>query len=176
MPSSSPARPAAEKTLLTILNGAPMFPPFPGLLFQQPIPGSQLTMPYAPALGQAPGTGILTSTGTAVNNVTTATQFAAGVLQPDGVTRTLLGSMAGRVYLVQAIAAGFLMGSESPKIGTGDYWTVATQTTVPPVGGTFPGVPLAAGEKCTIIMQPTQGWLQWISSSGTASLVCTEML
>jgi hypothetical protein len=173
MPSTNPGRPANEKDLVTILNGAPMFPAFPGLQFGQLIPGSAQTVTYA--LGQAPGTGILTSTGAAVNNVTTATPFATGALQTDGVSRALSGSMAGRVYLVQAVAAGSLMASDSPKVGTGDYWTVALNTVVPPVAGTFPGVPLNAGDVRLLIMGPTTGWLQWISSSGTASLVCTEL-
>ena len=46
----------------------------------------------------------------------TATPFAKGNLNGDG-TYSLQGSMAGRVYLLQAIAAGFLMASDSPKVG-----------------------------------------------------------
>lgn len=174
MPSTNPSRPQNEKDLATLLNGAPMFPAFPGLQLGQPIPGAQLKMQYA-TLGQAPGTGILTSTGVAVNNVTTAVPFATGNLDTATNTRSLLGSMAGRVYLVQAIAAGFLMASDSPKAGQPDYWTVATQATVPPAAGTFPGVPMNAGDVRILIMGQTTGWLQWISSSGTASLVCTEL-
>ncbi len=165
MPSSSPARPAAEKTLLTILNGAPMFPAFPGLQFGQLIPGTNFQLQYQ--LGQAPATGILTSTGAAVNNVTTATPFATGTLDSVTNTRSTVGSMAGRVYLV--------MASDSPNVGQPDYWTVALNTTVPPASGRFPGVPLLAGDVRIIIMAPTTGWLQWISTSGTASLVCTEL-
>lgn len=174
MPGSlSPGRPPNEKDLMTLLNGVPMFPAFPGLLFGQPIPGTAQKVQYA--LGQAPGTGILTSTGAAVNNVTTATPFATGSLDTTTNIRSLAGSMAGRPYLVQAIAAGFLMGCDSPKIGGPDYWTVATQATVPPAAATFPGVPLVAGDVRLLIMGQTTGWLQWISSSGTASLVCTEL-
>lgn len=173
MPSTNPGRPQNEKDLVTLLNGAPMFPVFPGLQLGQLIPGSQQTLSYQ--LNQGPGTGILTSTGAAVNNVTTAVPFATGTLQPDNVTRTLAGSMAGRVYLVNAVAAGSLMASDSPKIGGPDYWTVALNTTVPPVAATFPGVPLNAGDVRILIMLPTTGWLQWISTTGTASLVCTEL-
>lgn len=172
MPSTNPGRPPTDKDLTFTLNGSPMFPPFPGLAFGQVIPGAGSAMSYS--LGQAPGTGIITSTGTAVNNITTATPFAQGALQPDGVTRALRGSMSGRTYLVQAIAAGFLMPSDSPFVGSQQYWTVATQATVPPALGTFPGVPMSAGDVRILIMSPTCGWLQWISSSGTASLVCTE--
>lgn len=173
MPSSNPARPANEKDLVTLLNGAPMFPLFPGLANGQPIPGTPANVSYL--LGQAPGTGILTSTGVAVNNLTTATPFAQGTVNADGTTRQLLGSMAGRVYLVQAVAAGSLMASDSPLVGDPRYWTVALNTTVPPVAATFPGVPLNAGDVRILIMLSTCGWLQWISASGTASLVCAEL-
>lgn len=175
MASTNPARPAAEKTLLTQLNGAPMFPPFPGLIQGQAIPGNPAATMQT-LLGRQPATGILTSTGTAVNNLTTATPFAVTPVGSDGLTRPLTGSMAGRVYLVHAIAAGFLMPSESPLVGDPRYWTVATTTTVPPAANTFPGVPMNAGDVRELVMLPTQGWLQWISSSGTASLVCWENL
>lgn len=163
----------SERDLVTILNGAPMFPQFPGLLSPGAlVPG---TMSLAPTLAnQFPGTGILTSTGTAVNNLTTATPFAQGNLNSDG-TRTLLGSMAGRTYLVNAVASGSLMASDSPLIGSTAYWTVALNTTVPPLANTFPGVPLQAGDVRILIMSPNTGWLQWISASGTASLVVTEL-
>lgn len=170
--SFSPARPPNERDLIHALNGAPMFPAFPGLQFGQLIPGT--TTPYTYSLGQAPATGILTSTGAAVNNVTTATPFATGTLDSNG-NRSLMGSMAGRVYLVQAVASGSLMACDSPRIGVGSYWTVALNTTIPPAAGTFPGVPLGAGDVRILIMGPTTGWLQWISTSGTASLVCTEL-
>lgn len=168
----SPGRPSTERDLIQVLNGAPMFPLFPGISVGSLIPGTTNTLNYAP--GQAPATGILTSTGTAVNNITTATPFAVGNVDASG-NRQLQGSMAGRVYLVQAIAAGFLMASDSPLVGVPQYWTVATQATVPPAAGTFPGAPLNAGDVRLLIMGPTTGWLQWISSSGTASLVCTEL-
>lgn len=173
MPGSlSPARPPNERDIALLLNGAPMFPQFPGLQFGQLIPGT--TTQYSYALGQAPATGILTSTGAAVNNVSTATPFATGTLDQNG-KRTLMGSMAGRVYLVQAVAGGSLMPSDSPWVGNPNYWTVALNSTVPPVAGTFPGIPLNAGDVRVLIMQSTTGWLQWISASGTASLICTEL-
>jgi hypothetical protein len=174
MGSTNPARPAAEKTLMLQLNGAPMFPPFPSMAQGAYIPGNPLVT-FEAMLGKQPASGILTSTGTAVNNLTTAVKFAETPLANDGVTRPLLGSMAGRVYLVHAIAAGFLMPSESPLINDARYWTVASTATVPPAANTFPGVPMAAGDVRELTMLSTQGWLQWISSSGTASLVCWEL-
>lgn len=173
MPSTNPQRPQAEKTLLTQLNGAPMFPPMPGVPQGSPIPGNP-TVTTQTMLGVQPASGILTSTGVAVNNLTTATPFGVTTLQADGLTRPLLGSLAGRVFLVHAIAAGFLMPSESPLVNDPRYWTVATTATVPPAANTFPGVPLNAGDVRELVMLPTQGWLQWISSSGTASLVVWE--
>lgn len=175
MGSTNPGRPSAEKTLLQQLNGAPMFPPFPGLTQGQSVPGNP-TVTVQTLLGVRPATGIITSTGTAVNNLTTATPFGVTPLANDGLTRPLLGSMAGRVYLVHAVAAGFLMPSESPLVGDPRYWTVAGTGTVPPAANTFPGVLLAAGDVRELTMLSTQGWLQWISSSGTASLVCWELL
>jgi hypothetical protein len=175
MGSTNPARPAAEKTLLTQLNGAPMFPPFPGLGQGQLVPGNP-SATMQTLLGVQPASGVLTSTGAAVNNLTTATPFAVTPVAADGFTRPLIGSMAGRVYLVHAIAAGFLMPSESPLVNDGRYWTVASTATVPPVVNTFPGVPMNAGDVRELVMLSTQGWLQWISASGTASLVCWELL
>lgn len=173
MASTNPARPAAEKTLITQLNGAPMFPPFPGLTQGQAIPGSPVVTVQT-LLGVQPATGILTSAGTAVNNLTTATPFGVSPVANDGITRPLIGSMAGRVYLVHATAAGCLMPSESPLVNDPRYWTVALTSTIPPVALTFPGVPFAAGDVRELVMLPTQGWLQWISASG--SLICWELL
>lgn len=168
----SPGRPSTDRDMAQLLNGAPMFPTFSGWQQGTAIPGTAgLKYVYSPS--QAPGTGVLTSGGTAVNNITTASSFATGLL-PDG-TWGLQGSMAGRVYLVQAVAAGFLMAAESPLVGQPSYWTVAVNTTIPPVAGTFPGVPLSAGDVRIVTMAPTAGWLQWISVTGTASLVCTEL-
>jgi hypothetical protein len=175
MPSFSPSRPFNEKDLVTLVNGAPMFPPFPGLQNGQLIPGTQGQFFYAPYV--APATGILTSSGTAVNNVSnggTSAAFATGTLNADG-TRTTLGTLAGRTLAVKATAAGFFMPSDSPLVGSPTYWTVATDATIPPTAGTWPGIPIAAGEVKTLIMLPTTGWLQWISTTGTASLEVWEM-
>lgn len=175
MASSNPGRPFNEKDLLTLVNGAPMFPLFSGLTQGSAIPGANgATIPYNTTF-QSPGSGVLTSTGTAVNNITTATPFAMGAPTTGGPFNPL-GSMAGRVYLVNAVAAGSLMASDSPLVGQPSYWTVALNTTIPPAANTFPGVPLNAGDVRLIIMGQTTGWLQWISSTGTASLVCTELL
>lgn len=170
MSTYSPGRPATERDIALLLNGAPMFPTFPGIQMGQLIPGTQLQLNYQP--GKGPASGILTSAGTAVNNITTATPFAVGNQNGDG-TYSTQGSMAGRVYLVQATADGALMASDSPLIGVPQYWTVALNSTIPPLAQTFPGVPMSAGDVRILIMTQSTGWLQWVSSSG--SLVCTEM-
>lgn len=145
MAAYNPGRPPSERDLVLLLNGSP-----------QPC-------------------GILTSTGTAVNNTTTATTFKTGV-DPTGAFSVLKDSLAGRVLLVYATAAGFLLPSTTATIGVPTVTTVATSSTIPPAANTFPGVPIAAGEVKSLIMLPTEGWLQFISSSGTASLIVLEML
>lgn len=144
MSAYSPGRPPNERDLVLLLNGSP-----------SPL-------------------GILTSTGSAVNNTTTATTFNTGV-QPDGTFLATSASLAGRVLLVSATAAGFLLPSSSAAMAAPNT-VVATSSTIPPTGGTFPGVPVAASEAKSLIMLSQQGWLQWISSSGTASLIVWEML
>jgi len=150
MSAYSPGRPPNERDLVMLLNGSPQV------------------------------TGILTSTGSAVNNVTTATPFLTG-LQPDGsynasVKNGVTASLAGRVLLIHAVAAGYLLPSSSPLVGSPTATTVATTGTIPPAANTFPGVPISAGDVRELIMQPNEGWLQWISSSGTASLVVWELV
>jgi hypothetical protein len=125
------------------MNGGPMFPVFPGLVFGSTIPGTLYTLAYSQA-AQGPATGILTSTGTAVNNITTATPFATGLLDANGTTRMLNGSMAGRTYLVTAVAAGSLMCCDSPIIGTPAYWTVALNSTIPSGRCNVPGYPVGS--------------------------------
>lgn len=144
-PSYSPGRPPSAKDLELLLNGDP-----------QPL-------------------GILTSTGTAVNNLTTTVPFNTGNLLPNGL-RTLSGSLAGRVLAVYATAAGFFLTSSTPLIAIPTVLTVATSGTIPPVVNTFPGVPISAGEVKFVTMSPTSGWFQWISTSGTASMVFLEMI
>lgn len=135
----TPGRPATERDISLRLNGSP-----------QPL-------------------GILTSTGSAVNNDTTATPFCN---EESATTVTL----KGKVLLVSATAAGFLLTSTSADISVPTVTTVATSATIPPAAATFPGVPVAAGEVKELIMLPGEGFLQWISSSGTASLIVWEML
>jgi hypothetical protein len=145
MPSSSPGRVAAEKTLLLTLNGDPQF------------------------------LGLIQSTGSAVNNASTTTPFNTGTLQADGFSRSLVGSLAGRVLLLQTTAAGLVLASPSPLINDQRAQTVAQQT-APVAASAAPGVALASGERVIITMLPTSGWLQWLPVSGSANLFVWELL
>lgn len=117
--------------------------------------------------------GILTSSGTAVNNLTTAVPFNA-----PAATGAAAGTvtLAGKMLLVHATAAGFVLPATSSDINIPTATTVATTSTIPPVAATFPGVPIAAGEVKSLTMLPGEGYLQFISASGTASLVVLELL
>jgi hypothetical protein len=148
MPSYNPGRPPSYQDLNLNLHGDP-----------QPL-------------------GILTSSGSTVpvNNVTTATPFKTGNLLADGVSRSLLGSLSGRVLLVAATAAGVLLTSSSPQISVSTVTTVALWTTIPPLANTFPGVLINTNEIKDLTMLPGSGWLQWLSNSGSASLIVWELV
>lgn len=109
--------------------------------------------------------GALVSTGVGVNNATTATPFNATQMSPQ----SLGGTLAGKVLLIQASAAGFILPSASNAI------TIATQTTIPPLPGTFPGVQVAANTAQIVLMRPDTGWLQFIPSAGSANLLVWEL-
>lgn len=113
--------------------------------------------------------GVIVSTGAAVNNTNTANPFNAVATTAN----SLAGTLAGKVLLVQASAAGFLLGAVS---GSVPLPLVATQTAVPPLGNTAPGVQLAANTAQIVVMQSAQAALQWISSSGTANLFVWELI
>lgn len=167
MAANSPGRPDAEKTIIMRANGSP----------QAPLPGNP-PAPLAQTTNAAGGiSGFLTSTGTAVNNFTTAVPFATGSADAGVTFRIQQCSLAGRVLTVSATAAGFFLPSNTPVLNNPNVgWTVATTATVPPTLGTWAGIPIAANEVKSLIMLPTEGWLQFISSSGTATLWVWEML
>lgn len=96
--------------------------------------------------------GTLTSTGTTVNNATTAVPFypAAGQTEP---------SLAGRAVLIQATAAGYVI-PVTTSAGT------ASSTTA---------IYLSPNDPKTYRMSMEHGYLAWISVTGTASLVVFEL-
>ena len=122
----APLRPPTERDMIHLLNGVP-----------NPL-------------------GALVSTGTTVNNATTATPFA----YQQTATQSLAGTLAGRVLLLYPSAAGFILSAPSAAI------TMATTQILPPWTTLFPGLPLAATTSVIITMPPNQGWLQWASTTG----------
>lgn len=149
-PKWLPGRPPNEKDLLTCLNGDPQF------------------------------LGILTSSGTTapVNNVSTATPFKRGRLLDSllGTRAADADSLSGRVLLISATAAGVFLTSDTPLINTPSVTTVALRSVIPPAANTMPGDLMNADETKILIMLPGNGWLQWLSNSGSASLIVKELV
>lgn len=135
---SGPGRPPNERDLFLFLNGCPVF------------------------------LGALASTGTAVNNSTTATPFnntplgtiASPAVGPVNFTNTL----AGKTIMLQATAQGVILPWTDSNI------TIAGQTT-PVTPGTYPGILVGALERVIMIMLPNMGWLQWLPD-GAATANC----
>lgn len=111
--------------------------------------------------------GVLVSTGAAVNNATTATPFN----YEDSATVT---SLKGRTLLLQPTAAGHILASTSAEISVPTVTTVAVFT-VPPAAATAPGVKLQAEERVEFIMAPSDGWIQWIPTTGSANCFVWEL-
>jgi len=132
----SPLRPPTERDTVHLLNGAPTY------------------------------LGTLVSSGTAVNNATTALPFNAVRTS----SQSFQGTLAGKVLLVQSSATGFVL----PSLDLTS--TVATQATIPPAVNTTPGVQLAANTAQIIIMRPDAPFLQFIPSAGAANLLVWELL
>ena len=123
--------------------------------------------------------GVIVSAGTAIDNSTTANPFAyvprgapatAGVDVPANYANTL----AGRTLLVMASAAGHILASSAPLTTVGTP-TVAAIATVPPAVGTIPGPKVQAEERVPFIMSATDGWLQFIPTTGSANLWVWEL-
>jgi hypothetical protein len=131
---AGPARPYTDRDMLQSINGTPVF------------------------------LGALVSAGTAVNNLTTATPFAATRLGPDNFINTL----AGKMLLLQPTANGFILPAGSTAI------TLANQT-VPPAAGMSPGLLIGTGERVQLLMFPNYGWLQWMSQAGAGNLLVWEL-
>lgn len=117
--------------------------------------------------GRATYLGVLVSAGTAVNNATTATVFN----NEDSATTVTL---KGKTLLVQATAAGHILSATTAAIGPGQM-TVTTFATVPPAALTSPGMKLQAEERVPFLMGAQDGWLQFIPTSGSASLFVWEL-
>lgn len=137
----APGRPSTIKDLETVLSGEPIF------------------------------LGVIVSTGTAINNATTATPFNA-----PGFGSVAVGTatLAGKVLLIQPTAAGHVLASSSASM-LAPVTIVATQATVPPAAGTAPGPKLQAEERVPFVMATDKGYLQFIPTSGSANLFVWEL-
>lgn len=140
---AGPARPYNERDTMQALNGAPIF------------------------------LGVLVSTGTAVNNLTTATPFnqvglgpTASVASPANFSNTL----AGKMLLLQPTANGQILPSASNIV------TIAQQSVVPVLSGTQAGVLIGSGERVELLMTSTMGWLQWLPQSGSGNCFVWELV
>lgn len=113
--------------------------------------------------------GSLVSSGNtvAVDNSTTATTFNSAANGPG-----LTGTLAGKILLLQPSAAGFFLSATAPGPAVSNL-LVGLQTSG--AAGSTPGVLLGAGERVELLMLPTEGWLQWISNSGSATLFVWEL-
>lgn len=144
-----PGRPATEKDMFIQTNGSPLY------------------------------LGTLVSTGSAVNNATTATPFCTTALGPSvsgGPVTNYTNTLAGKLLLLQTTAAGLIMPSSTASMTPGPNNTIiALQTVQPPAAGTSPGVALTLGERVIVLMLPNEGWLQWLPVSGSANLLVWEL-
>jgi hypothetical protein len=151
MPAYPPGRPPTERDSLWVMNGSPIY------------------------------LGTITATA-ATNNYSTAVPFNQTPLGPAtppsgtglGTFANMSNTLAGKLLLLQPSAAGLILPSMSPSLLSPNP-IVALQTVIPPLAGTVPGVALAAGERVTVLMLPTEGWLQFLPLTGTASLFVWEL-
>lgn len=127
--------------------------------------------------------GTIVSTGAVQNNATTATPFNQTPLGPSNTPVTsppsnLTNTLAGKTLLLQSSAAGLIQPATNASVIANQATPslVALQTVVPPVLGTAPGVSLASGERVVVVMQTTEGWLQWLPVSGSANLLVWELV
>lgn len=143
----APARPPTERDVLHLLNGNPVY------------------------------LGCIASTGTVQDNNNTANPFANAPQQQlvPGQVTNLQGTLAGRMLLIQADAAGSIL-PESQALGTVGVQTLVVQSSTVVAGTTACGPLLATNERVIILMQPTFGWLQWIPSSGSGNCYVWELV
>lgn len=137
--SYSPARPATERDTLHLIDGSPVY------------------------------LGVLVSSGSVVDNSSTATPFN---YVRSGTSYS--GTLAGKVLMFQPDAAGYLLPS-ALKLGEPGTTTLVAQAAT--VGANQACGPLVQlQERVLIIMQPTSGWVQWLPSSGSANCFVWELL
>lgn len=138
-----PARPYTERDTSQALNGAPIF------------------------LGT-----LVSASGGAVNNLTTATPFNQVGLGPVGSVASPINfqnTLAGKMLLLQPSTNGLILPAASVVL------TIAQQST-PVLAGTAVGVAIGQGERIELLMMPNMGWLQWLPLSGAGSCFVWELV
>ena len=117
--------------------------------------------------GQPNFLGVLTSTAAvAVNNATTAVPFNTLSTIPGVGFR---GSLAGKTLLLQPTANGLILPGESSTVN------IVQQATVPNPPAAVPGLLVTAGERVELTLGPSTPFLQFVTVTGTGSLLVFEM-
>lgn len=145
---AGPARPANSRDELLAINGDPVY------------------------------LGVLVSTGTRVDNSTTAIPFNTPALGPVGSVASpanFTNTLGGKVLLLQPSAAGVIMSSNAPILGSNPVPMLVALQTVPVAVGVVPGVLLPDTQPRIITMLSSSGWLQWLPSTGSANLFVWEL-
>lgn len=130
---AGPGRPPTDKDTVQFLNGCPVY------------------------------LGTLVSTGSTVNNLTTATPFLSAVTGVAPGTLNWASTLAGKTLLLQSTSAGLLLPSGS------NLATMTSQT------GAVPGVVVASAVTQIILMRQDFGWMQWQSTGGSGNLLVWEL-
>lgn len=99
--------------------------------------------------------GALVSSGSAVNNSTTATAFATG-MPGANLTTNFLNTLSGKTLLIQATGPGWFLPSPTAAL------SVVSPVTQPPLPNTTPGVGMQEGERIKVQMLPGTCFLQWL--------------
>jgi len=142
MAGNGPQRPPSVNTSIDLLNGVPTY------------------------------LGTLVSSGAGVNNLTTSVPFLGTPLQAVPTStggQNMVGSLAGKVLLIQSTAAGYILPSFSNAV------TIASQV-FPVAQGTSPGVLIGANVPQIVIMNSMAGWMQWLPVSGAGNLLVWELV
>lgn len=112
------------------------------------------------------------ATTTPVNNATTATPFNLPLATAiSGAQAQNKPSLAGRVLLLQPIATGLFLPSST--VGLNIVQQATAPSFVAPFA--FPGILVTAGERVVWTMPSDAPYLQWLSTSGSATCLVWEL-
>lgn len=140
MGSYGTARPAAVNDTMHTIDGSPLF------------------------------LGVIVSTGTALNNATTATPFNSTAASQGGLQggNALQGTLAGKCLMLQSSVIGFVLPSTANTTNL-----IAQATSFSP--GQAMGPEIQANERVLILMLPTEGWIQYLPLTGSGNLFVWEL-